>query len=217
MLTWDACIEQPKQTRDTPFTGKIPGKKLTSNVHKVVGFHHTKWLISWILPWADLWWSHRQDWDSHIQSVRQHYVWTWRQDTHIAVGLIHVATISYIEGTLTTKKKNDQMSNMLGNNCVAFMFDEIRYELNGVDIDRNGNEELSSRTMCQWRTTKLWLPWTQDRTLNPIRRKDILIFVCRSTCYWAFARIANAWSSTFATNWFWYELATITIAWWKIL
>ena len=32
---------------------------------------------------------------------------------------------------------------------MAFMFDEIRYELNGVDIDRNGNEELpvSSRTV----------------------------------------------------------------------
>ena len=25
----------------------------------------------------------------------------------------------------------------LGNNCVAFIFDEIRYELNGVEIDRN--------------------------------------------------------------------------------
>ena len=43
----------------------------------------------------------------------------------------------------------------------------------------------------QWRTTKLWLPWTQDETLDSIWRKDILIFVCRSTCCWAFARITN--------------------------
>ncbi|KYN36517.1 hypothetical protein ALC56_09112, partial [Trachymyrmex septentrionalis] len=27
----------------------------------------------------------------------------------------------------------------LGNNCVAFIFDKIRYELNGVEIDRNRN------------------------------------------------------------------------------
>ena len=37
------------------------------------------------------------------------------------------------------KKKNDQMSTTLGNIVIAwrFMFDEIRYELNGVKIDRN--------------------------------------------------------------------------------
>jgi len=33
----------------------------------------------------------------------------------------------YVEGRLTVKKKNDQMSTTLGNNCVAIiMFDEIR-------------------------------------------------------------------------------------------
>ena len=36
-------------------------------------------------------------------------------------------------------KKKNQMSTTLGNNCVAFMFDEIRYELNGVEVDRNKN------------------------------------------------------------------------------
>ncbi|KYN45475.1 hypothetical protein ALC53_00033 [Atta colombica] len=41
----------------------------------------------------------------------------------------------YIEGRLTMKKKNDQMSTTLGNNCVRSMFDEIRYELNSVEID----------------------------------------------------------------------------------
>ena len=29
-----------------------------------------------------------------------------------------------------------------------------------------------SRTMHQFRTTKLWLPWTHDETLDPTRRKD---------------------------------------------
>jgi len=43
----------------------------------------------------------------------------------------------YVKGRLTVKKKNDQMPTTLVNNCVAFMFDEIRYELNDVEIDRN--------------------------------------------------------------------------------
>ena len=32
----------------------------------------------------------------------------------------------------------------LRNNCVAFIFDEIRYELNGVEIDRNRNVGITS-------------------------------------------------------------------------
>ncbi|KYN19054.1 hypothetical protein ALC57_08727 [Trachymyrmex cornetzi] len=49
-----------------------------------------------------------------------------------------------IEGRLTVKKKNDQTPTTLVNNCVAFMFDEIRYELNGVEIDRNRNVGITS-------------------------------------------------------------------------
>ena len=45
----------------------------------------------------------------------------------------------YIEGKLMMKKKNDEISTTLGNNCVAFIFHEIWYELNGVEIDRNRN------------------------------------------------------------------------------
>jgi len=32
----------------------------------------------------------------------------------------------------------------LENNCVAFIFDEIRYELNDVEIDRNRNVNITS-------------------------------------------------------------------------
>ena len=39
------------------------------------------------------------------------------------------------------KKKNDQW---LGNNYVAFIFDKIRYELNGMEISRNRNVEVTS-------------------------------------------------------------------------
>ncbi|KYN02845.1 hypothetical protein ALC62_06325, partial [Cyphomyrmex costatus] len=40
----------------------------------------------------------------------------------------------YIKGRLTVKKKDDETPTTLGNNCIAFMFDEIRYELNSVEM-----------------------------------------------------------------------------------
>ncbi|XP_011859132.1 PREDICTED: uncharacterized protein LOC105556648 [Vollenhovia emeryi] len=44
----------------------------------------------------------------------------------------------YIEGKLTTAKRIEGSDVILGNNCVAFIFDEIRYELDGVEIDQCG-------------------------------------------------------------------------------
>ncbi|KAL6257717.1 hypothetical protein P5V15_011297 [Pogonomyrmex californicus] len=44
-----------------------------------------------------------------------------------------------IEGKLTKNKVVDESEVMLGNNFVAFIFGEIRYELDGVEIDRNRN------------------------------------------------------------------------------
>ncbi|XP_011884039.1 PREDICTED: uncharacterized protein LOC105571175 [Vollenhovia emeryi] len=50
----------------------------------------------------------------------------------------------YIEGKLTTAKQIPESDVVLGNNCVAFMFDEIRYELDGVEIDRTRNVGITS-------------------------------------------------------------------------
>lgn len=52
----------------------------------------------------------------------------------------------YVEGTLTTNRRViDEDNNVtLANNCVAFMFDEIRYELDGVEIDRNRNVGITT-------------------------------------------------------------------------
>ncbi|XP_011858352.1 PREDICTED: uncharacterized protein LOC105555914 [Vollenhovia emeryi] len=50
-------------------------------------------------------------------------------------------SLLYIEGKL---KKNNDAENFLANNCAAFMFDEIRYELNGVEIDRIRNAGITS-------------------------------------------------------------------------
>ena len=63
----------------------------------------------------------------------------------------------YIEGRLAIKKKNDESQVMLGNNCAAFMFDEIRYELNGVEIDRCRNAGTTS-------TIKNYVSLTYDKS-----------------------------------------------------
>ncbi|XP_070170387.1 uncharacterized protein [Polyergus mexicanus] len=50
----------------------------------------------------------------------------------------------YIEGKLVINKPAEGSNVVLGNNCVAFMFDEIRYELDGVEIDRSRNVGITS-------------------------------------------------------------------------
>jgi len=47
----------------------------------------------------------------------------------------------YIEGRLTSKNAN---TSVLGMNCVGYMFDEIRYELNGVEVERSRNAGMTS-------------------------------------------------------------------------
>ncbi|XP_029673650.1 uncharacterized protein LOC115241860 [Formica exsecta] len=49
-----------------------------------------------------------------------------------------------IEGKLTVHKVDEGGKVVLGNNFVAFMFDELRYELDGVEIDRNRNVGITS-------------------------------------------------------------------------
>ncbi|XP_071581754.1 uncharacterized protein [Temnothorax nylanderi] len=51
----------------------------------------------------------------------------------------------YIEGVLSDDDVPETNSDTtMDNNCVAFMFDEIRYELNGVGIDRNRNVGITN-------------------------------------------------------------------------
>jgi len=45
----------------------------------------------------------------------------------------------------------------LGNNCVAFIFNEIRYEFNDVEIDRNRNVGIS--------TLKNYVTMSSDRSV----------------------------------------------------
>jgi hypothetical protein len=64
----------------------------------------------------------------------------------------------FIEGKLKIKKPAAGSDVVLGNNCVAFMFDEIRYELDGVEIDRNRNVGITS-------TLKNYVTMSSDRSV----------------------------------------------------
>ncbi|XP_029678561.1 uncharacterized protein LOC115244772 [Formica exsecta] len=50
----------------------------------------------------------------------------------------------YVEGKLRVRKVAEGGRVVLRNNCIAFMLDELRYELNGVEIDRNRNVGITS-------------------------------------------------------------------------
>ena len=52
--------------------------------------------------------------------------------------------ILYVEGKLISKEENVQNRPKLGCNCVVFMFDEIRYVLNGMEINRSRNVGMTN-------------------------------------------------------------------------
>ncbi|XP_011686383.1 PREDICTED: uncharacterized protein LOC105449085 [Wasmannia auropunctata] len=64
----------------------------------------------------------------------------------------------YIEGKLTKNRRIEGADVALTNNCVAFMFDEIRYELDGVEIDRCRNVGITS-------TLKHYVTTSSDRSV----------------------------------------------------
>ena len=67
----------------------------------------------------------------------------------------------YVEGKLASNEKPSAdrvppIATALVNNCVAFMFEEIRYELDGVEIDRTRNVGITS-------TIKNYVSLTSER------------------------------------------------------
>lgn len=58
--------------------------------------------------------------------------------------LLPSESVLYVEGTLFDDKGSANDNVQLTNNCVAFMFDEIRYELNGIEIDHVRNLGITS-------------------------------------------------------------------------
>lgn len=98
--------------------------------------------------WANLWWSYHQDWVSYNSYANTTFEYSAKiririqqQDLYT---LPHKSFI-YIEGKFKIKKPTAGSDVVLRNNCVAFMFNEVWYELDGVEIDRNRNVGIISK------------------------------------------------------------------------
>jgi len=84
----------------------------------------------------------------------------------------------------------------IGSNCVTFMFDEIRYELNVAEIDCNRNVGITS-------TLKSYASFSSDNTMmhnaglpseynaKSLMTSDGYFNFCRSACCWTFTKITN--------------------------
>ncbi|KAL6253706.1 hypothetical protein P5V15_015521 [Pogonomyrmex californicus] len=64
----------------------------------------------------------------------------------------------YVERKLTKNRVIERSDVVLGNNFVAFLFDEIRFKLDGVEIDRNRNVGVTS-------TLKHYVTTSSDRSV----------------------------------------------------
>ncbi|XP_044740094.1 uncharacterized protein LOC123301420 [Chrysoperla carnea] len=63
---------------------------------------------------------------------------------HQDLNMLPSSSYIYIEGRLEKTDATISSTAKLVNNCVAHLFDEIRYELNGIEIDRIRNVGISS-------------------------------------------------------------------------
>jgi len=144
--------------------------------------------------------------DSPVKPIRQYNIrvqW-WDKNTHAATGFVHITVrFSLRWRKIYSEKKNDQMPTTFASYIIA-LFDEIRYELNSVEIDRNRSVDIISMLknyVTYANIHKVLIALNAGWNSRSNRKKDTLIFACRSACCWAFAKITNAWSSMLA-NWF---------------
>lgn len=95
------------------------------------------------------------DTDNSITSVELHtyspYNLSFKNSDEIRISIQHQDLIVlpcesfiYIEGTFAKADGTKPNTATFTNNCMAFLFDEIRYELNGVEIDKSKNPGITS-------------------------------------------------------------------------
>ncbi|XP_055385862.1 uncharacterized protein LOC129616510 [Condylostylus longicornis] len=60
------------------------------------------------------------------------------------LNILPSTSLLYIEGTIKRADGSETTKTKLINNAIAFLFDEIRYELNGKEIDNNRNVGITS-------------------------------------------------------------------------
>lgn len=95
------------------------------------------------------------DVDNSITNIELHtyspYNLSFKNSDEIRISIQHQDLIVlpsesmiYIEGTFLKDDKTKSATAKFTNNCMAFLFDEIRYELNGVEIDKCKNPGVTS-------------------------------------------------------------------------
>jgi len=119
---------------------------------KVIGFHRTKWLISWIFLNIN-----EPIFDERIVKIETHThnsyanIWITTRYEYPYCSRIYIRCRAKVFSSKEDWQwKKNQTPITLRNNCVAFMFNEIRYELNDVEIHRNRNVgSVPSRITCR--------------------------------------------------------------------
>lgn len=66
-------------------------------------------------------------------AIQQQDLYVWPHDSYI-----------YIEGVIEKEAGNDQQTPYFVNNAMAFLFDEIRYEINGFTVDNSKNVGITT-------------------------------------------------------------------------
>ena len=157
-----------------------------------------------------------QDWDS--QFIRQYNVRVQRdKNTHTATGSVYTTAESflYVEEKLT-KNKVVRVLTWLEDNCIAFIFDEIWYELKGVENDRNRNVDIIS-------TFKNYVTVSSDRSVilqNTGRIQSFAVgyfnFHVPLYVLLKFCGDYKRMVVKFVTSWFRYKYAITRIVWREI-
>lgn len=84
-------------------------------------------------------------------------------------------SLLYVEGYVTKEDSTVSLNIQLLNNCVAHLFDEIRYELNGIEIDRTRHLGITTEMKNYVSLNKL----ESDNLLNagwaPFDNKDLTL------------------------------------------
>lgn len=129
--------------------------------------------------------NHGADYDNSITKLEYHnyspFLHSFNNNDEIRISLqqqdlyvLPSQSYIYIEGTIKKEDGTVSPTAKLVNNAMAYLFDEIRYELNGVEIDRTRNvgytttikNYISMNESCS--KMSYGAGWTADSTILPV-------------------------------------------------
>ena len=95
----------------------------------------------------------------------------------------------YIEGSVTVSGGKTTQNARLRSNCLAHMFDEIRYEINGIEIDRTRYLGIASTIKNFVSMTDFESNMIKNAGWNNGEELSIGTFMSLSKCYWDLQKI----------------------------